>query len=57
MSIPYKKYNFDGTPTDTILKINSDGTISHIPNDPNNTDRQKYLEWVAEGNTPAEAAD
>tara|TARA_R100000458_G_C8124810_1_gene142200 strand:- start:40 stop:204 length:165 start_codon:yes stop_codon:yes gene_type:complete len=27
-----------------------------IPFDPNNTDYQKYLEWVAEGNT-AEAAD
>ncbi len=27
-----------------------------IPFDPNNTDYQRYLEWVAEGNT-AEAAD
>ena len=27
-----------------------------IPFDPDNTDYQKYLEWVAEGNTP-EAAD
>jgi len=27
-----------------------------IPFDPDNTDYQKYLEWVAEGNT-AEAAD
>ena len=23
-----------------------------IPFDPDNTDYQKYLEWVAEGNTP-----
>lgn len=54
MSI-YKKYNFDGTPTNTILRTNSDGTISHIPNDPDNADRQTYLAWVAEGNTPEEA--
>jgi len=26
-----------------------------IPFDPNNTDYQEYLEWVAEGNTPEEA--
>ena len=40
----------------TIKLSNSDGTNSFIPKDEANTDYQKYLEWVAEGNT-AEAAD
>jgi hypothetical protein len=35
-----------------ILRI-SDG--ASIPFDPDNTDYQEYLEWVAEGNTPEEA--
>ena len=32
------------------------GDILWVPHDENNTDYQKYLEWVEEGNT-AEAAD
>ena len=30
-------------------------TGSYIPKDAANTDYQKYLEWVAAGNTPEEA--
>lgn len=39
----------------TIIKT-VDGKKYYIPSDPNNTDYQEYLEWVAEGNTaePAE---
>ena len=39
--------------------VRNGNAIAHgmfIPFDPDNTDYQEYLEWVAEGNT-AEAAD
>ena len=38
------------------VKIQNDNIITIIPFDKANTNYQKYLEWVAEGNT-AEAAD
>tara|TARA_B100000519_G_scaffold198950_1_gene209314 strand:- start:37 stop:219 length:183 start_codon:yes stop_codon:yes gene_type:complete len=38
------------------VKTQTDGTITIIPFDETNTDYEKYLAWVAEGNT-AEAAD
>jgi hypothetical protein len=34
--------------------VTKNGTIS-IPFDPDNTDYQEYLKWVAEGNTPLPA--
>jgi hypothetical protein len=37
----------------TVVQRLEDGT--YIPFDPDNTDYQAYLKWVAEGNTPQEA--
>jgi len=37
-----------------VLK-NEDGLITAIPFDPANTDYQKYLAWLDEGNTPEPA--
>ena len=55
MSYTYKKTKgLDGNEiTDHILRKEDNASI---PFDESNTDYQKYLEWVAEGNTP-EAAD
>ena len=54
----YKLYNstFDSTTTEFIMKNDGVERLKYIPKDPAKTDYQKYLEWVAEGNT-AEAAD
>tara|TARA_Y100000114_G_scaffold105988_1_gene99264 strand:- start:16 stop:198 length:183 start_codon:yes stop_codon:yes gene_type:complete len=38
------------------VKTQTDDTVTIIPFDETNTDYEKYLAWVAEGNTP-EAAD
>ena len=46
----------DGTQADAVIRTTDDGVISTIPFAQGNSDYQKYLAWVAEGNTP-EAAD
>lgn len=49
----YKQLKFlPGAEPSSILRT-VDG--AHIPFDPANTDYQKYLEWVAEGNEPLPA--
>ena len=57
MTIKYKKMNYNGV-FDSILKTDDKNPNIYlsIPPDSANTDYQKYLEWVAAGNT-AEAAD
>ena len=40
-----------------IKRILDDGTVSCIPMNEDNTDYQKYLAWVAEGNTAEAATD
>ena len=35
-----------------VCKTNEDGSGISIPPDPANTDYQKYLAWVADGNEP-----
>lgn len=45
------------TPYTTVIKLGeTEQQNLFIPFDPDNTDYQAYLEWVAEGNQP-EAAD
>ena len=51
----YKQYiGADGTLSKGIIRT-SDGAC--IPFDPQNSDYQAYLKWVAEGNTPLPAEE
>jgi len=38
--------------TNMITRLNDDGTVSWIPNDPANSDWVAYQAWLAAGNTP-----
>ena len=48
-----KEKLFDGSVVDSKTVIRQDGAC--IPFDPDNTDYQAYLAWLAEGNTPLPA--
>ena len=57
MTIKYKSHtDFDNKTIITYTKWDDDKFLMAIPVDTANTDYQKYLEWVAAGNT-ADAAD
>jgi hypothetical protein len=45
--------SFDDTVSTTLFQRIADGAF--IPADPDNTDYQAYLKWVAEGNVPLAA--
>jgi hypothetical protein len=46
------KPRYDGSLATSVIRT-TDGAC--IPFDPDNTDYQAYLEWLAEGNTPEPA--
>jgi len=50
----YKIKN-SGTTFEIIFFQNDNGSITSFPFDPDNTDYQAYLAWVAQGNTPLPA--
>ena len=49
----YKQYiGADGKLSKNISLTDGNGVVWYIPADPANTDYQKYLAWLAEGNEP-----
>jgi hypothetical protein len=50
LTYKFQKVYLDGIPA---MIVRSDGLC--LPQAEDNTDYQKYLEWVAEGNTPEPA--
>jgi hypothetical protein len=44
--------SWDGSPTQVVERLSDN---AFIPFDPDNTDYQEYLKWLAKGNTPLPA--
>jgi len=40
---------------DAVMRANEDGSVTSFLCNPDNTDYQAYLKWLAEGNTPLPA--
>jgi len=55
MKVESAKYNKDIDDNNISINAVIDGQTWSVPLDPNNTDYQAILEWVAEGNTIQEA--
>ncbi len=51
----YKLYKSVFTGEVSIVHKIENGVLMSIPFDPDNTDYQEYLKWVAEGNEPLPA--
>jgi hypothetical protein len=53
----YKLHNttYMGVTTQSVIRTDGLNCYTSIPFDPDNTDYQQYLKWVAEGNTPEPA--
>ena len=52
----YKLFSNSNGANQGATKFNEDGTeIAFLFNDPDNTDYQAYLKWLADGNTPLPA--
>jgi len=57
MTVSYQLHNNIAGELVCVIKTSSEDNIQYsIPIDPRNSDYQKYLEWVEEGNT-AEPSD
>jgi hypothetical protein len=50
-----KKYKLQNSPDNLPIAVTIIGQAITIPFDPDNTDYQAYLAWLAEGNTPLPA--